>query len=333
MKLKIEAKDDKWSQLRSHLYKEGRCAQKEECKATVLVALAERWRDRGISGSSSDWWTRYPNELFDLEFYRGLVDAEREGKVSSFLLYLGFRTILDLVPPQGFAQRFWLLHGGGHKIHLLKALLGEEEYARQADPNHWVLLYRTNWDLSLYLGSSQGLDPNRKGKSTLPPELANIPGAQEIVDFLESDEFGPEEGDEEEDGPRGWHIADYWDGEIINCDEFEDFDKVWSQLESVKDELGCYEEGRLYGRLRKKEHIEFVSSVIEALCMSSSQALCALADFEESDTINTSGPLSGSGYHLYHENPRIILDLTYKCEEILERGRSALERMSRVVTA
>ncbi len=82
-----------------------------------------------------------------------------------------------------------------------------------------------------------------------------------------------------------------------------------------------------------REHIEFVSSVIEALCMSSSQALCALADFEESDTINTSGPLSGSGYHLYHENPRIILDLTYKCEEILERGRSALERMSRVVTA
>ena len=86
MKLKIEAKDDKWFQLRSHLYKEGRCAQKEECKATVLVALAERWRDRGISGSGSDWWIRYPNELFDLEFYRGLVDAEREGKVSSYLL-------------------------------------------------------------------------------------------------------------------------------------------------------------------------------------------------------------------------------------------------------
>ncbi|SVE47517.1 uncharacterized protein METZ01_LOCUS500371, partial [marine metagenome] len=234
-------------------------ARREECKATIFAALAERWKDRGISGSSGDWWTKYPNELFDPEFYRGLVDAEQEGKVSSYQLYLGFRAILDLVPPQGFAQRFWLLHGGGHKVKLLKALLGEEEYARQANPNHWVLLFRTTWDLSLYLGSSQGPDPNRRGKSTLPRELSNIPGAQEIVDFLESDEDELEE--EDEDGPDGWHIADYWDGQIINCDEFEAFDKLWSQLSEVYQEPGCYDEGRFYGRLRKKERLEFVESV------------------------------------------------------------------------
>ena len=106
MKLTIGAKEYKWFKLRSHLYKEGRCARREACKATIFAALAERWKDRGISGSSGDWWTRYPNELFDLEFYRGLVDAEQEGKVSSYPLYLGFRAILNLVPhkvsPRGF---------------------------------------------------------------------------------------------------------------------------------------------------------------------------------------------------------------------------------------
>jgi hypothetical protein len=86
MKLLLEKDDWKWFKLRRRLFEDKRCERHEKSKPAIFAALASRWRDRGISGSGSDWWIRYPNELFDLEFYRGLVDAEREGKVSSYLL-------------------------------------------------------------------------------------------------------------------------------------------------------------------------------------------------------------------------------------------------------
>jgi hypothetical protein len=145
--------DWKWFKLRRRLFEDKRCERQEKSKAAIFATLAGRWRDRGISGSSRDWWTHYPNELFDTDFYFALVKFRRERREGSLVLDRAFRAILRMSPPQGFLRCFWLMHGGGHKIYLLKALLGPEEYARQADPNHWVLLYRTNWDLSLYLRS------------------------------------------------------------------------------------------------------------------------------------------------------------------------------------
>ena len=152
MKLQLEKNDWKWFKLRRRLFEDKRCERQEKSKAAIFAALAGRWRDRGISGSSRDWCTRYPNELFDSDFYAALVKARREGREECFDVDGAFRTILRLRPPEGFAQRFWLMHGGGHKLYLLRALLGPEEFASRAKPNQWVLLFKTDWNPTDYLG-------------------------------------------------------------------------------------------------------------------------------------------------------------------------------------
>jgi hypothetical protein len=83
-----------------------------------------------------------------------LVKFRREQREGSLVLDGAFRAILGMSPPQGFLRCFWLMHGGGHKIYLLKALLGPEEYDRQAGPNHWVLLSKTDWNPVDYFRSS-----------------------------------------------------------------------------------------------------------------------------------------------------------------------------------
>ena len=154
MKLQLEKNDWKWFKLRRRLFEDKRCERQEKSKAAIFAALAGRWRDRGISGSSRDWWTRYPNELFDSDFYFALVKFRRERREGSLVLDRAFRAILGMSPPQGFLRCFWLMHGGGHKIYLLKALLGPEEYDRQAGPNHWALLSKTDWNPVDYFRSS-----------------------------------------------------------------------------------------------------------------------------------------------------------------------------------
>ena len=152
MKLQLEKNDWKWFKLRRRLFEDKRCERQEKSKAAIFSALAGRRRDRGISGSSSDWWTRYPNELFDSDFYFVLVKFRRERREGSLVLDRAFRAILGMSPPQGFLRNFWLMHGGGHKLYLLRALLGREEFASRAKPNQWVLLFKTDWNPTDYLG-------------------------------------------------------------------------------------------------------------------------------------------------------------------------------------
>jgi len=300
MKMTLEKDDWKWFKLRRRLFEDNRCERRQKSKASIFAALAGRWRDRGISGSSSDWWTHYPNELFDDDFYAALVQFRRERGEGSFQLDEAFRSILRLAPPQGFLRNFWLPHGGGHKIYLLRALLGPEEYDRQADPNQWVLLVRTDWVPSDYLGGSV----LEEGKSPF-------------------DDMDLDDDADEEEETEGYHVADYWDGQIINCEGFEDFDKTWRKLEIL---IERFESFHLAFDFEEDEEFPELFHQVESLlekCLSSDNALMELAEFEESDPVVTEGPMSGSGVRLYHADSAIVEELTLKCSDVLELAKEA----------
>ena len=76
---------------------------------------------------------------------------------------------------------------------MLRALLGSEEFELRADPNHWVLLSKTDWTPSDYLGGRIG--------------------EEEESPF---DDMEPDNDSHGEKQPEGFHVADYWDAQIIN---------------------------------------------------------------------------------------------------------------------
>jgi len=119
------------------------------------------------------------------------------------------------------------------------------------------------------------------------------------------------------------HFGSLWDGEIINSDLFDEFEKLWDKLTEIAQNLGLESSVKIK-RLRK--HLQLSKSCVSLLESaaegeSTTAVLLAKLDFEEGDRVCTGSMLSGEGVELY-------LDDKSECQALNELVRALLQALS-----
>ena len=97
----------------------------------------------------------------------------------------------------------------------------------------------------------------------------------------------------------GHYFGNYWDGQIIWSDRFNQFESRWSDLQTLVDDEADGDELERCRKLARRRGVGrqwFSPEVWEA---GTSFALMALLDFEQGPLVVTGGMLGGAGSNLY----------------------------------
>ncbi|HRE07606.1 MAG TPA: hypothetical protein PKX00_18465 [Opitutaceae bacterium] len=117
-------------------------------------------------------------------------------------------------------------------------------------------------------------------------------------------------------------IGVVWDGELI-WGQFDDapgerFNAAWSSLQEVWSEVS----ERPNVRLRELQRLCRAAGV-ESLWLSTEESaakvLEKLNSFEKGPDLETDGMLSGCGHSLYHVDPKIVVTLAARMEQLRQR--------------